>query len=184
MGCTPGFMARASWITDSQPNVRGRRVPTTSPRRNERAVNLIVPLNAVVTYASSKLLTNSWLKFVARERKCAQQLRREAIVHSFGLRMNLLPRSVTETEGNSYMCILVILSSLCACNSKNIYRVINITRNFTGIYLYTVCVLMFHLRNYYSCNPQSIYDEVLIDKLHINDDEKFMIMTHLSLLFS
>jgi len=101
----------------------GEEGPSTSPRRNERAVNLIVPLNAVVTYASSKLLTNSWLKFVARERKCAQQLRREAIVHSFGLRVNLLPRSVTETEGNSYMCILVILSSLCACNSENIYRV-------------------------------------------------------------
>lgn len=58
--------------------------PSTS-RRNERAVNPIVPLNAVVTYVGSKLLTNSQLKFVARERKCAQQLRREAIVHSFGL---------------------------------------------------------------------------------------------------
>lgn len=55
-------------------------------RRNERAVNPIVPLNAVVTYAGSKLLTNSRLKFVARERKCARQLRREAIAHSFGLR--------------------------------------------------------------------------------------------------
>lgn len=77
------------------------------PRRNERAVNLIVPLNAVVTYASSKLLTNSRLKFVARERKCAQQLRREAIVHSFGLRMNLLPQPVTETEGNSYILIML-----------------------------------------------------------------------------
>lgn len=111
------------WFPTECPGEGGREGSSTSPRRSERAVNLIVPLNAAVTYASSKLLTNSWLKFVARERKCAQQLRREAIVHSFGLRMNLLPRSVTETEGNSYMCILVVLSSLCVCNSENIYRV-------------------------------------------------------------
>lgn len=55
------------------PNVRR---PLCFARRNERAVNPIVPLNAVVTYAGSKLLTNSRLKFVARERKCARQLRR------------------------------------------------------------------------------------------------------------
>lgn len=59
MGCTLGFMARAPWITDFQPNVRGL---LCLARRNERAVNPIVPLNAVVTYAGSKLLTNSRLK--------------------------------------------------------------------------------------------------------------------------
>jgi len=61
-------------------------ISLATPGRNERAVNPIVPLNAVVTYAGSKLLTNSRLKFhVARERKCARQLRQEAIVHSFAI---------------------------------------------------------------------------------------------------
>lgn len=74
------------------------RVLLSLAEKRGRAVNPIAPLNAVVTYASSKLLTNSRLKFVARERKCAQQLRRETIVHSSRLRMDSLPRLVTETE--------------------------------------------------------------------------------------
>jgi len=73
------------------PSLNVRR-PFCLARRNERAVNPIVPLNAVVTYAGSKLLTNSRLKFVARERKCARQLRQEAIAHSFESRINLFPR--------------------------------------------------------------------------------------------